>query len=467
MALRLFNTLTRKKEDFTPIDEGKVKMYNCGPTVYNYPHIGNYRAYLFADLIKRYLRYKGFEVKQVMNLTDVDDKTIRDSQKQGKSLKEFTDFYIEAFFADLDILGIDKAEIYPKATDHINEMLELIKTLMDKGYAYKGDDNSIYFRISEFKGYGKLAHIDMKGMKSGARVKQDEYEKESASDFALWKAWDADDGDVFWESEFGKGRPGWHIECSAMAMKYLGETFDIHTGGTDNMFPHHENELAQSEAATGKRFVNYWMHCSHLVINGEKMSKSLGNFFTLRDLIDKGYEARAIRFELLSTHYRSQLDFREENLKKIPATLQKFYDFLDRLEEIDKPEADADIKKQAESLIVEAKDEFERCMDDDLNISGGLAAVFEFMTGINKIMKDIDANDAELIKRTMDGFDSVLGVMQHEKADIPAEILKKAEMREKARKEKDFANADRIRDELEKLGYVIEDTPKGPRVKVI
>ncbi|MCK5629676.1 MAG: cysteine--tRNA ligase [Nanoarchaeota archaeon] len=467
MALRLFNTLTRKKEDFTPIDEGKVKMYNCGPTVYNYPHIGNYRAYLFADLIKRYLRYKGFEVKQVMNLTDVDDKTIRDSQKQGKSLKEFTDFYIEAFFADLDILGIDKAEIYPKATDHINEMLELIKILLDKGYAYKGDDNSIYFRISEFKGYGKLAHIDMKGMKSGARVKQDEYEKESASDFALWKAWDADDGDVFWESEFGKGRPGWHIECSAMAMKYLGETFDIHTGGTDNMFPHHENELAQSEAATGKRFVNYWMHCSHLVINGEKMSKSLGNFFTLRDLIDKGYEARAIRFELLSTHYRSQLDFREENLKKIPATLQKFYDFLDRLEEIDKPEADADIKKQAESLIVEAKDEFERCMDDDLNISGGLAAVFEFMTGINKIMKDIDANDTELIKRTMDGFDSVLGVMQHEKADIPAEILKKAEMREKARKEKDFANADRIRDELEKLGYVIEDTPKGPRVKVI
>ena len=467
MALRLFNTLTRKKEDFTPIDEGKVKMYNCGPTVYNYPHIGNYRAYLFADLIKRYLRYKGFEVKQVMNLTDVDDKTIRDSQKQGKSLKEFTDFYIEAFFADLDILGIDKAEIYPKATDHINEMLELIKTLLDKGYAYKGDDNSIYFRISEFKGYGKLAHIDMKGMKSGARVKQDEYEKESASDFALWKAWDADDGDVFWESEFGKGRPGWHIECSAMAMKYLGETFDIHTGGTDNMFPHHENELAQSEAATGKRFVNYWMHCSHLVINGEKMSKSLGNFFTLRDLIDKGYEARAIRFELLSTHYRSQLDFREENLKKIPATLQKFYDFLDRLEEIDKPEADADIKKQAESLIVEAKDEFERCMDDDLNISGGLAAVFEFMTGINKIMKDIDANDAELIKRTMDGFDSVLGVMQHEKADIPAKILKKAEMREKARKEKDFANADKIRDELEKLGYVIEDTPKGPRVKVI
>lgn len=467
MALRLFNTLTRKKEDFTPIDEGKVKMYNCGPTVYNYPHIGNYRAYLFADLIKRYLRYKGFEVKQVMNLTDVDDKTIRDSQKQGKSLKEFTDFYIEAFFADLDILGIDKAEIYPKATDHINEMLELIKTLLDKGYAYKGDDNSIYFRISEFKGYGKLAHIDMKGMKSGARVKQDEYEKENASDFALWKAWDADDGDVFWESEFGKGRPGWHIECSAMAMKYLGETFDIHTGGTDNMFPHHENELAQSEAATGKRFVNYWMHCSHLVINGEKMSKSLGNFFTLRDLIDKGYEARAIRFELLSTHYRSQLDFREENLKKIPATLQKFYDFLDRLEEIDKPEADADIKKQAESLIVEAKDEFERCMDDDLNISGGLAAVFEFMTGINKIMKDIDANDAELIKRTMDGFDSVLGVMQHEKADIPAKILKKAEMREKARKEKDFANADKIRDELEKLGYVIEDTPKGPRVKVI
>ncbi|MEA3515503.1 MAG: cysteine--tRNA ligase [Nanoarchaeota archaeon] len=483
MALRLFNTLTRKKEDFNPIEKGKVRMYNCGPTIYNYPHIGNYRAYLFADLIRRYLKYKGFEVKQVMNLTDVDDKTIRDSQKQGKSLKEFTDFYSKAFFADLDILGIDKAEIYPKATEHINKMLELIKILMDKGYAYKGDDNSIYYRISKFKEYGKLAHIDMKGMKSGARVKQDEYEKESASDFALWKAWDADDGDVFWESEFGKGRPGWHIECSAMAMKYLGDTFDIHTGGTDNMFPHHENEIAQSEAATGKRFVNYWMHCSHLVINGEKMSKSLGNFFTLRDLIDKGYEARAIRFELLSTHYRSQLDFREENLKKIPATLQKFYDFLDRLDEIikeDNPDLRTEKNRndninnfaeesdnEVNDMIHLAKSQFENAMDDDLNISGGLAAIFVFMSNINATIDVIDSINAKKVKEAMLGFDSVLGVMQHEKADIPAEILEKAEMREKARKQKDFAEADKIRDELKEMGYVIEDTSKGPRVKVI
>lgn len=467
MTLKLFNTLTRKKEDFKPILEGKVNMYNCGPTVYNYPHIGNYRAYLFADIIKRYLKYKGFEVKQVMNLTDVDDKTIRDSQAQGKSLKEFTEFYTEAFFADLEILGVDKAEIFPKATEHVKEMLELIRILMDKGYAYKGEDNSIYYRISKFAEYGKLAHIDMKGMKSGARVKQDEYEKESASDFALWKAWDADDGDVFWESEFGKGRPGWHIECSAMAMKYLGETLDIHTGGIDNMFPHHENELAQSEAVTGKRFVNYWMHCAHLIVNGEKMSKSLGNFFTLRDLLDKGYKAQAIRFELLSTHYRAQLDFKEDNLKNIPATLQKFYDFFGKLEEVDKPESDVDIKKQVEELIIKAKDEFERCMDDDLNISGGLAAIFEFMTGINKLMDKIDVQDAKVIKETIAGFDSVLGVMQHEKAEIPAEIQEKADLREKARAEKDFATADRLRDELKELGYVIEDTSKGPRVKAV
>ncbi len=467
MALKIFNTLTRKKEEFKPIEQGKVRMYNCGPTVYNYPHIGNYRAYIFADIIRRYLLYKGFEVKQVMNLTDVDDKTIRDSQKEGKTLKEFTDFYAKAFFKDLETLGIDKAEVYPKATEHIKEMVELIKILMDKDYAYKGDDNSIYFRISKFPEYGKLAHIDMKGMKAGARVKQDEYEKESVSDFALWKAWDKDDGDVFWESEFGKGRPGWHIECSAMSMKYLGDTFDIHTGGIDNMFPHHENEIAQSEAATGKRFVNYWMHCAHLIVNGEKMSKSLGNFFTLKDLIDKGYDPKAIRYELLSTHYRSQLDFNEDNLKRIPETLRKFYDFTGRLDEVDKPGAKPDIKKQVEQLIAKAKEDFEKAMDDDLNISGGLAAVFEFMTGVNKIMDEIDIHDAKAVKDVMSGFDSVLNVMQHEKAEIPAEILEKAEMREIARQKKDFAASDRIRDELKELGYIIEDTPNGPRVKVM
>lgn len=465
MALKIFNTLTRKKEEFNPIEQGKVSMYNCGPTVYNYPHIGNYRAYIFADLIKRYLKYKGFKVKQVMNLTDVDDKTIRDSQKEGKTLKQFTEFYAQGFFADLDTLGIDKAEIYPKATEHIKEMVKLIKILMDKDYAYKGDDNSIYFRISKFPEYGKLAHIDMKGMKAGARVKQDEYEKESASDFALWKAWDKDDGDVFWESEFGRGRPGWHIECSAMSMKYLGETFDIHTGGIDNMFPHHENEIAQSEAVTGKRFVNYWMHCAHLIVNGEKMSKSLGNFFTLKDLMNKDYDPKAIRYELLSTHYRSQLDFREENLRKIPETLRKFYDFLGRVDEVNKPGSDPEVKKHVEDLTAKAKSYFEEAMDDDLNISGGLAAIFEFMTEINKIIKDIDIHDAKAIRESMAKFDSVLNVMHHEKAEIPAEILEKAEMRELARQRKDFETADRIRDELKELGYIIEDTPKGPRVK--
>ncbi|MBW3023037.1 cysteine--tRNA ligase [Candidatus Woesearchaeota archaeon] len=274
MALKIFNTLTRKKEEFKPV-KLPVRMYNCGPTVYYYPHIGNYRAYVFADLIKRYLKYKGFKVKQVMNITDVDDKTIRDSQKEGISLKEFTEKYEKAFYEDLEKLNIDKADVFPKATEHIEEMVAIIKILLDKKIAYKSDDGSIYYDISKFPDYGKLAHIDVSELKAGARVKQDEYEKGQAQDFALWKAWDENDGDGFWETELGKGRPGWHIECSAMSMKSLGASFDIHTGGIDLVFPHHENEIAQSEAATGKKFVNYWVHNEWLLVDGKKMSKSL------------------------------------------------------------------------------------------------------------------------------------------------------------------------------------------------
>lgn len=461
----LYNTLTRKKEKFKPIEEGKVKMYNCGPTVYDYPHIGNYRAYIFADLLKRYLKYKGFKVKQIMNITDVDDKTIRDSQKQGKTLKEFTEFYTKAFFEDLDTLGVDKADEYPRATDFIREMVDIIKKLLDKGYAYKGEDGSIYFSISKFKDYGKLARIDMKGMKTGARVNQDEYEKENASDFALWKAWDENDGDVYWETELGKGRPGWHIECSAMSMKYLGKTFDIHTGGVDNMFPHHENEIAQSECANGQKFVNYWLHNAHLIVNGEKMSKSLGNFFTLRDL--KQYDPKAIRYELLSTHYRSQLDFREDNLRKIPETLNKFYNFMDKLDEIIEQNrtGSSGLNEQVNTSINHAKKAFEAAMDDDLNISGGLAAIFVFMNEINAMMDVLDKNNAEKIKKVMSEFDIVLNVMEHKKTNVPKEIQDLVDKREKARKDKDFTKSDELRDRIKEKGYSVEDTSKGPRVK--
>ena len=283
----LFNTLTRRKEPFTPLEIGKVKMYTCGPTVYDYAHIGNFRAFLFEDLLKRWLLLQGFKVTHVMNLTDVDDKTIRGSQKQGLPLRQFTDFYIKAFFEDIKTLNILAADVYPRATDRIPEMVALIKTLMDKGYAYRGEDGSIYYCISKFPDYGKLSKLKTAELKAGARVSQDEYAKEEAQDFALWKAWTPEDGDVFWETELGKGRPGWHIECSAMSMKYLGETFDIHCGGVDNIFPHHENEIAQSEAASGKKFVNYWLHNEHLQVEGKKMSKSLGNYYTLRDLLAK------------------------------------------------------------------------------------------------------------------------------------------------------------------------------------
>ncbi|HPG00875.1 MAG TPA: cysteine--tRNA ligase, partial [Kiritimatiellia bacterium] len=283
MALRFYNTLTRQIDDFQSLEDGNVRMYTCGPTVYNFAHIGNFRAYVFEDLLRRYLKYSGYQVTQVMNLTDVDDKTIKGALQQGTSLKDYTKTYVDAFFEDLRLLEVEPAEYYPAATDHIPDMIALIHRLFEKGVAYQSDDGSIYFSISKYKDYGKLAHLDMSGLRAGARVAQDEYEKENLADFALWKAWDEKDGDVFWESPWGRGRPGWHIECSAMSMRYLGESFDIHTGGVDNVFPHHEDEIAQSEAATGKQFARYWLHCAHLIVDGKKMSKSLGNFYTQRE----------------------------------------------------------------------------------------------------------------------------------------------------------------------------------------
>jgi cysteinyl-tRNA synthetase len=463
-GIRIFNTLTRQKEEFKPIESGKVRIYTCGPTVYDYAHIGNFRAFLFEDLLKRWLQYRGFKVTHIMNLTDIDDKTIKGSQKQQKPLKDYTDFYVKAFFEDIKTLNIEPADVYPRATDHVPEMVNIIKILIQKGIAYRGEDNSIYYTISKFSEYGKLSHINTQELKAGARVKQDEYSKEEAQDFALWKAYAPEDGDTFWETEIGKGRPGWHIECSAMSMKYLGETFDIHCGGVDNMFPHHENEIAQSEAATGKPFVNYWMHNEHLLVEGKKMSKRYGNFYTLRDLLDKNCNPGAIRYLLLSTHYRQQFNFTFEGLKAAKGAIE-------RLENLQRRLQDANGTPSGEllsQLIRSVQAEFGKAMDDDLNISVALSALFDFVREINNL---IDANaltkdEADRVARLIANFDGVLGVIpKYSEEALPKEAEELIKKREEARIAKDWKTADEIRQQLKAMGITIEDTQQGIRWK--
>ncbi|MCP4685693.1 MAG: cysteine--tRNA ligase [bacterium] len=461
MPLRFKNSLTRTKEEFVPIRPGKVGMYTCGPTVYNFAHVGNFRAYAFEDLLRRYLKYKGYDVTQVMNLTDIDDKTIRDSQAAGVTLKEFTDKYIRAFFDDLDVLRIERAEHYPAATDHIEEMVAMIKQLVENGLAYEVDGN-YYFKISQFPDYGKLANLDMDGLKAGARVAADEYEKDSVSDFALWKAWEPDDGDVFWETEIGKGRPGWHIECSAMSMKYLGRHFDIHTGGVDNMFPHHENEIAQSEGATGEKFVNYWMHCEYLIVDGRKMSKSFGNYYTLRDILDKGYPGLAVRYLLLATHYRQQVNFTFEGLDAARSALDRYNDFWTNLADY----AGGESSGEADAAIEKLSTGFEGQLDDDLNISGALGSVFDFIRDINKLRAEdkLSADERDRALAAITRIDTVLEFRRQEEI-IDADIEALIEDRTQARKNKDFALADKIRDDLLARGIVLEDTPQGVKWK--
>ncbi len=463
MVLEFYNTLTKKKQEFKEIEKGKVKIYSCGPTVYNYAHIGNWRSFIFSDLLRRYLKYKGYEVYHVMNLTDVDDKTIRDSQKEGVSLKEFTEKYTKIFFNDMDTLNIERVEKYPKATEHIKDMLKLTKCLIKKGIAYKSEDGSIYYSVSKFKDYGKLAGLDLKNLKSGARVKQDEYEKESANDFALWKSYEKSDGDVFWDTEFGKGRPGWHIECSAMSSKYLGNHFDIHTGGIDLKFPHHENEIAQSEGCHDEQFVNYWLHCEHLLIEGEKMSKSKGNFFVINDLLERGHSPKALRYMLLSTHYRQQLNFTFEAFDAAENIIKRFKEFLIRLKNVQGKKNNPEIDR----LIQKAKQDFEKYMDDDLNISGGFAAIFEFMSSVNKLISDSKLSRKDALKcfNIMMEFDKVLGLFEFKEEKIPDEIKDLVKKREKARQDKDWKLADKLRDEVKKKGYVIEDTKQGNVIK--
>jgi cysteinyl-tRNA synthetase len=463
MPIRFFNTLSRAKEDFEPLDPGKVRMYTCGPTVYNYAHIGNLRTFLFEDLLRRHLKFRGFDVYHVMNLTDVEDKIIRACKETGEPLKSLTVKYVEAFFEDLDTLGAERAEEYPAATDHIDEMVELIKALRDRGHTYEVD-GSIYFKLSTFPTYGRLSHFDMEQLRSGAsgRVDSDEYATEDARDFALWKAYDEEDGAVFWETDLGKGRPGWHIECSCMSMKYLGETFDIHCGGIDNMFPHHENEIAQSEAATGKPFVRYWLHSAHLFVENRKMSKSLENIYTLRDLVEKGHDPLTIRWVLLTTHYRQPSNFTFEGLDAAKESLNRIRDFRIRLEAV-KGEG-TDLADPVEAC----EREFGEALDDDLNISGAMGTVFEFVRQTNRLMDqdELSQTGAQRVLAMLDRLDAVTGLFAPASTEeAPQSILDLVQERQDARRAKDFARADAIRDQLAAEGWVLEDTSDGPRVK--
>jgi cysteinyl-tRNA synthetase len=461
MALRFFNTLTRTLEDFAPLETGVVRMYTCGPTVYGFAHIGNFRTFMFEDLLRRYLKYRGYRLIHVMNLTDVDDKTIRDSKAEGTPLAEYTARYKKAFFEDLDVLYIERAEHYPEATTHIPEMVVLIKKLLGKGIAYRSG-NDIYFSIAKFPDYGKLAHMDLESLQAGAsqRTASDEYEKEQVSDFALWKGWDETDGDVFWETEIGKGRPGWHIECSAMSTKYLGEHFDIHTGGVDNMFPHHENEIAQSEAANDGKFVNYWLHAAHLIVEGRKMAKSFGNFFTVRDLLAKGYPAVAIRYLLLSTHYRMSLNFTFDGLEGAKSAIQRLRDFYENVRTAGK---EGTASGKVDEYVDCAKSQFSEGLDDDLNISPALAAIFDFVRDVNRLIADVSISreDAQKVIAAMDGFDSVLAILKREEVSLDAEVDALIKERNDSRKARNFKRSDEIRDQLLAMGIVLEDSPQG------
>lgn len=463
MGISFYNTLSRAKEDFAPLHEGKVGLYSCGPTVYNFAHIGNFRAFLFVDLLKRHLKYRGFHVRHVMNLTDVEDKIIRACRESGESLESLTGRYIQAFFDDLDTLRIERADLYPKATEHIGEIVEFVQELGRKGHTYEAD-GSVYFRLKSFPDYGRLSHFDIQSLKDGAsgRISADEYQTEDARDFALWKAWDEDDGAVAWETELGKGRPGWHIECSCMARKYLGDTFDIHCGGVDLVFPHHENEIAQSEALTGHPFVRHWMHSAHLSVEGRKMSKSFGNTYTLRDLLDKGYDPLAIRWALVSTHYRQPSNFTFDGLEAHTQSSRRIRDFRLRLRETTGDGADL----QAETAACEQA--FGAALDDDLNISAALAAVFDFVRDTNRMMDDgtLGAAGAARAEALLARFDAVTGLFPPVDADAPPqEVLDLVTERQQARRAKDFARADAVRDTLASMGWVVEDTPDGPRVK--
>ena len=462
MILKLYNSLGRKLQAFEPIKEGEVKIYCCGPTVWNYAHIGNFRTFVFEDVLRRYLRFKGYRVYEVMNITDVEDKIIKGIKESRKPLKEHTRFYEAEFMADMESLGIEKAEVYPRATENIPEMISLIKVLLDKGYAYKAPNGSIYYSVSKFKNYGALSGVRLDSLKPAGRVESDHYEeKMEAADFALWKAWDPEDGDVFWETELGKGRPGWSIECSAMSMKYLGETFDIHTGGMDNKFPHHENEIAQSEAATGKKFVNYWLHSEFLNIRGAEMHKSVGNVVYLRDLIKSGWDPIVVRLFLISSRYRDPVDLTDSSLEQARAQRTRIEDFILRLRSV------GISKAEKTSLPEELIKQFEADMDDDLNTPKALSTLFTYVKRLNTLIdsNSLGREEASKAITALKRIDSVLGIMDFKEEELPPRLADLLAKRDEARKRKDFPESDRLRKELLAEGIVVEDTPTGSRWK--
>ena len=465
--MKIYDTRLRKKITLLPQDGKCVRMYTCGPTVYNYVHIGNLRTFIFEDLLRRAIKLSGFDVFQVMNLTDVDDKTIKGALEANLSLDAFTKKYKDAFFEDIDTLFIERAEAYPAATDHIEGMIKLIQILIAKKIAYLATDGNVFFHIDAFPEYGSLSHLKRENLQIGAsnRVNQDEYDKESVCDFVLWKAYDQErDGNIAWESPWGMGRPGWHIECSAMAMHYLGESFDLHTGAVDNCFPHHENEIAQSEAATGKPFALHWMHSEHLIVEGRKMAKSLGNFYTLRDLKDRGYTGRSIRMLLISTHYRQKLNFTFDALDGAKNSLDRIDAFRIRLKEI-KQQDGVSIKAR----LMAAQERFKEFIQDDLNISGALSVLFDLIREVNAHCDalKLSKRESEDCIRLLNHFDTILGTLQNESYEIPEELIKALEEREKARALKDFKTADSMRAKIIDGGYIIEDSISGPRLKKV
>lgn len=471
MALKIFNTLSRSIEEFVPLDPAgkQVGMYCCGPTVYDFAHVGNWRTFVFGDLVRRYLEFKGYAVTHVMNITDVEDKIIKRVREAGSTLRQFTTGFETAFFEDSKTLSCRTPHQTPRASEHVPEIIALIEKLLDRGVAYQAADNSVYFSIQKYREtghqYGKLVKLNFEEMRVGERVKSDEYAKEAVADFALWKARVPEDGPVFWPSPWGEGRPGWHIECSAMSMKLLGASFDLHLGGEDLAFPHHEDEIAQSEGAgmqaSGKPFVKYWLHAAHLMVEGKKMAKSLGNFFTLRDLLGKGYSGREIRFLLLQAHYRETFNFTLKGLDSARASLLRIDECLGKLREA------AGTATPGEAAQLPRL--FSQELDQDLNISAAWAAVFDWVSETNRQLAagSLAPPVAAAALAGWERVDSVLGVGVQPDAVVPPEILALVDARQAARKAKDFKGADAIRDQLKAKGWIIDDTPKGPRAKPI
>lgn len=472
MSLRLFNTLSRSVEEFQPLDPSgrKAGLYCCGPTVHNFAHIGNFRTFVCADLLRRYLEFRGYEVRHVMNITDVEDKIIAAVQKSGKTLKEYTGEYEKAFLDDFTTLNCARPHELPHATDFMPEIIRLIERLIEHGFAYRSPDGSVYFSIEKYRAagrkYGQLVNLNFEEMRVGERVSSDEYAKESVADFALWKARVAADGNVFWPSPWGEGRPGWHIECSAMSMKILGPGFDLHAGGEDLIFPHHEDEIAQSEGAgtDGARFVKHWVHVAHLLVEGKKMSKSLGNYFTLRDLLAKGFAGREVRFLLLSSHYRESFNFTLEGLAGARTALGRIDELVGKLSEL-AGNAVAGAEGEPRSPLVES---FTKALDDDLNVAAAWGGIFDWVRATNKAIAEgqLSSRNAAEALGAWNAIDRVLAIgAKAREEEAPAEILDLLEQRQATRKARDFARADAIRQELKTRGWVIEDTPKGPRLK--